>query len=85
MKKIPAYKDFVRDLLANKISFITQEYQKLKMIKRLPNSSKITSIKMCKSRLVPFSKVEFEILLDCSDKKLGWYAQQIYKNSDKIN
>lgn len=40
---------------------------------------------MCKPRLVPFSKVEFDILLDCENKKLGWYAKQIYKKPEKMN
>jgi hypothetical protein len=39
---------------------------------------------MCKPRLIPFSKVDCERLLNCQDKELGWLAKQIYKNPDKV-
>lgn len=39
---------------------------------------------MCKPRLIPYSKVDCEKLLNCQEKELGWIAKQIYKNEDKI-
>lgn len=60
------------------------EYQKLKAIKRLPNPEKKYPMSMSKPRLIPYSKVECQMLLNCEQKELGWLAKQIYKNPEKI-
>lgn len=38
---------------------------------------------MSKPRLIPYSKVQCEMLLNCEEKSLGWYAKQIYKNPER--
>jgi hypothetical protein len=83
LKKGKNYAEFVNDMLKTKIIWILQDYQKLKQMKRLPTPEKIFSITMSQPRLVPFSKVETTMLLNCNEKELGWLAQQIYKNPEK--
>ena len=71
-------------MLKTKTNFILQDYQKLKLMKKLPKPENKYPIKMSKPRLVPFSKVECMKLLDCSDKNPGMLAKQVYKDKDKI-
>jgi len=72
----------MKDILKVKSSFIKTEYNNVKMQRRVPNPSKKYTIKVSRPRLIPYSKVECDTLLNFNEKELGWLAKQIYSSSD---
>lgn len=66
------------EIILSKKQFIANDYRTLKMTKRLPTAEKKFAVKITKPRLIPFSKQECEMVLNCADKEIGWYIKQIY-------
>jgi hypothetical protein len=60
------YHQLVNELIDFKKQFIAKNYRDLKMIKRLPTIERKFAVKITRPRLIPFSKGECELILDCN-------------------
>jgi hypothetical protein len=70
-------------MLKIKFQYIKADYLRVKATKQLPSINKKYVIKLNRPRIIPFSKVECELILNYTDKKgISWYIKQIYADGN---